>query len=39
MLLPAKVMAMTVIDLLADDARQGRALLGEYQPRLSAAST
>ena len=34
-LLPAKVMAMTVIDLLADDARQARGLLGEYQPRLS----
>ena len=34
-LLPAKVMAMSVIDLLADDAQQARALLGEYQPRLS----
>ena len=34
-LLPAKVMAMTVIDLLTEDAQQARALLGEYQPRLS----
>lgn len=34
-LLPAKVMAMSVIDLLADDAKRARALLSEYKPRMS----
>jgi metal-dependent amidase/aminoacylase/carboxypeptidase family protein len=32
---PAKAMAMTAIDLLADDAAQGNALLSQYTPRLS----
>ena len=35
--LPAKLMALTVVDLLADDAREARALLHGYQPRLSRA--
>ncbi|MAG37246.1 MAG: amidohydrolase [Dehalococcoidia bacterium] len=34
-LLPAKVMAMAVIDLLAEDAQGARALLGEHKPRMS----
>jgi amidohydrolase len=36
-MLPAKAMAMTAIDLLADDAARGRAVLRDYQPKLSKA--
>jgi amidohydrolase len=31
---PAKAMAMTAIDLLADDARQARQVIAEFQPRM-----
>jgi metal-dependent amidase/aminoacylase/carboxypeptidase family protein len=34
---PAKLMALTVVDLLADDAREARALLDGYRPRLTKA--
>ena len=30
--LPAKLMAMTVIDLLANNAEEGRAIVAEYEP-------
>lgn len=36
-ILPAKLMAMTVIDLLADDAIEGRAVIDEYQPAMTRA--
>jgi metal-dependent amidase/aminoacylase/carboxypeptidase family protein len=32
---PAKAMAMTVIDLLSDDARQARQVIAEFQPRMT----
>ena len=32
---PAKAMAMTAIDLLAEDATRGRAILADYQPRFT----
>jgi amidohydrolase len=35
--LPAKLMALTVIDLLADGAREATALLEDYRPRLTKA--
>jgi amidohydrolase len=35
--LPAKLMALTVVDLLADDAAEARALLDGYRPRMSKA--
>jgi len=35
--LPAKLMALTVVDLLADGAREARALLDGYRPRLTKA--
>jgi amidohydrolase len=31
---PAKALAMTAIDLLADDARQARQVVAEFQPRM-----
>jgi amidohydrolase len=34
---PAKVLAMTVVDLLADDARQARRVVAEFKPRMSRA--
>ena len=34
---PAKAMAMTAIDLLADGAAHGRALLAAYRPRMTKA--
>ena len=34
-LLPAKLMAMTAIDLLANGAAQGKALLADYKPLLT----
>jgi amidohydrolase len=36
--LPAKLMALTVIDLLADGAREAHALLDGYQPRMTKAA-
>lgn len=33
--LPAKLMALTVVDLLADDARDARAILDGYQPQMT----
>jgi metal-dependent amidase/aminoacylase/carboxypeptidase family protein len=35
--LPAKLLAQTAIDLLADDAREARALLDNFQPRMTKA--
>ena len=35
--LPAKIMAMTVIDLLADNAQQAKAILDSYQPLMTKA--
>jgi metal-dependent amidase/aminoacylase/carboxypeptidase family protein len=35
--LPAKLLALTVVDLLADGAREARALLDGYRPRLTRA--
>lgn len=32
---PAKVLAMTVVDLLSDDARAARRVMAEFRPRLS----
>jgi amidohydrolase len=32
---PAKVLAMTVVDLLAESARQGRRVVAEFEPRMS----
>ena len=32
---PAKAMAMTVVDLLYDDAREARALLADWKPRFT----
>jgi amidohydrolase len=32
---PAKAVAMTVVDLLADDAREARRIQAEFKPRLS----
>jgi amidohydrolase len=32
---PAKALAMTVIDLLADDAREARRVVAEFRPRMS----
>ncbi len=33
--LPAKLMALTVVDLLADNAQEARALLDGYRPRMT----
>jgi amidohydrolase len=33
--LPAKLMALTAVDLLADDAREAKALLDGYRPRMT----
>jgi amidohydrolase len=35
--LPAKLMALTAVDLLADGAREARALLDGYRPRMTKA--
>ena len=32
---PAKAMAMTVVDLLADDAREAKRVMSEFKPRMS----
>jgi amidohydrolase len=32
---PAKALAMTVVDLLADDARQARRVIAEFNPRMT----
>jgi amidohydrolase len=34
---PAKAMAMTVVDLLANDARQARRVVAEFKPRMTRA--
>jgi amidohydrolase len=34
---PAKALAMTVVDLLADDAREAKRVSAEYKPRMSKA--
>jgi hypothetical protein len=36
-LAPAKAMAMTIVDLLADDARRARHVLDDYRPRMEKA--
>ena len=33
--LPAKLMALTAVDLLADDAQEAHALLADYKPRMT----
>lgn len=35
--IPAKIMAMTAIDILAEGAREGRNLLGKFKPLMSKA--
>ena len=35
---PAKALAMTVVDLLSDDAREARRVTAEFKPRMSQAA-
>jgi metal-dependent amidase/aminoacylase/carboxypeptidase family protein len=34
---PAKALAMTVVDLLANEAREARRVMGEFKPRMARA--